>query len=148
MGTGFRAGAGLALGLVLFPGARSAVGQLPSASTAGLGFADSYTAAARGYNAIALNPANLALPGNPDASLAFFPARALTGLGPVTLSELADYGGKLLPDNVRSDWLTRIRAASSGEQGDIGADLTLAAVQVRRVGFQLSSTAHGVTSLN
>jgi hypothetical protein len=145
----FRAGVpgALALALALAP-AQPARAQLPSASSAALGFADSYTGAARGYDAIALNPANLALSGNPDGSLAFFPVRAFTGLGPVTLSEVAEYGGKMLPENVRSTWLQRIQSAPAGEQGDLGVDLTYAAVQVGRVGFQLSSTAHGLTTLN
>ncbi len=145
----FRAGVpgALALAVLLAP-APPAAAQLPSASSAGLGFAESYTAAARGYDAVALNPANLALSGNPDASLAFFPVRALTGLGPVTLSDLAEYSGKMVPQDVRTAWLDRIRAAPAGEQGDIGADLTYAAVQVGRQGFQLSTAAHGITNLN
>ncbi len=144
----FRAGQPGTLALaVMLAAAGPAAAQLPSASSAGLGFADSYTAAARGYDAVALNPANLALSGNPDGSRAFCPVRALTGLGPVTLSDLAEYSGKMVPADVRTAWLDRIRNAPAGEQGDIGADLTYAAVQVGRVGFQLSTAAHGITNL-
>ncbi len=53
----------LAIGAVSFPGAAS--GQLPSASTAALATANNYTALARGFTAIALNPAGLGMSGNP-----------------------------------------------------------------------------------
>lgn len=122
-------------------------GQLPSASSAALGFADNYTAAARGYNAIAWNPANLALTGNPQASLAIFPVRAVTGLGPVTLGDLKRWGGKIVPEDVRTGWLDRIRSDGK-EAGGAGADLTFVAVQVRRVGFQLSTTLRTAADLN
>ncbi len=135
-------GALVALGVAASP----AAAQLPSASTAGLGFADNYTAAARGYNAVAWNPANLGLPGNPGASLVFFPVRAVAGLGPVNLSDLKDWGGKLVPTDVRSTWLQRVQS-SGQEQGDVGADVTFAALQVGPVGFQLSTGIHGTVAL-
>ena len=53
----------LAVGAVSFPGGAS--GQLPSASTAALATSNNYTALARGFTAIALNPAGRAMPGNP-----------------------------------------------------------------------------------
>ena len=56
----------LALGAASFPGGAS--GQLPSPSTAVLGTANNYTALARGFTAIALNPAGLGMPGNPGFS--------------------------------------------------------------------------------
>jgi len=142
--TGALACALAALGGVVAPAAATA--QLPSASTAALGLADNYTAAARGYNAIAWNPANLALSGNPGASLAFFPLRAIAGLGPVNLGDLKSWGGKAVPIDVRNSWFERIQS-SGHEQGDAGADLTIVALQVGPVGFQLSTTAHGTADL-
>lgn len=127
-------------------GAAPAAAQLPSASSAGLGMAENFTAAARGYHAIAWNPANLALSGNPGASLAFFPVRAVAGLGPVDLGDLKQYGGKYVPTEVRSEWLQRI-SLSKQEQGDVGADVTFAAVQVGPVGFQLSTSIGGTMRL-
>ena len=59
----------LAIGAASFP--RAASGQLPSASTAALATANNYSALARGFTAIALNPAGLAMPGNPGFSLSF-----------------------------------------------------------------------------
>ncbi|HEX9107040.1 MAG TPA: DUF5723 family protein [Longimicrobiales bacterium] len=133
-----------ALGGVIAPAPATA--QLPSASTAALGLADNYTAAARGYNAIAWNPANLALSGNPGASLAFFPVRAVAGLGPVNLGDIKSWGGKVVPIDVRNTWFQRIQS-SGHEKGDAGADLTIAALQVGPVGFQLSSSLHGTANL-
>lgn len=139
------AGALATLGIAVLSVSASA--QLPNASAAGLGLAENYTAASRGYNAVAWNPANLALSGNPQASLAFFPITATAGLGPVTLADLAKWQGKWVPPGTRTDWLSRIKA-SNHEQGDVGADLTFAALQVGPVGFQLSTTAHGLADLN
>ncbi len=130
--------------VALFAG--PALAQLPSASSAGLGFADNYTAAARGYNAVAWNPANLALSGNPQASLAFFPVRGVTGLGPVDMGDLKPWGGKFVPVDVRTAWMERIQARGR-EQGDVGLDLNIAAVQAGPVGFQVSTSVHGVADL-
>src|SRR5512140_1822419 len=135
-----------ALALLVGAGASRASAQLPGASAAGLGFADNYTAASRGYNAVALNPANLALSGNPGASLAFFPVRVIAGLGPVNLGDIKTWGGKIVPIDVRTGWFQRIQA-SGHEQGDAGVDMTIAALQVGPVGFQLSSTLHGTADL-
>jgi len=133
-----------AVGGLVAPGRVAA--QLPSASAAALGMADNCLAACRGYNAVAWNPANLALTGNPQASLALFPVRAIAGLGPVGLADMQTWGGKSVPVDVRAGWLQRIQA-SGHEQGDVGADLTIAAVQVGPVGFQVSSSFHGVADL-
>ncbi len=138
------AGALAALGGAI--AAAPATAQLPSASTAALGLGDNYVAAGRGYNAVAWNPANLALSGNPQASLSFFPLRAVAGLGPVDMGDLKPWGGKFVPVDVRSAWLDRIKA-SGKEQGDVGADLTIAALQVGSIGFQVSTSVHGVANL-
>ncbi len=58
----------LTVGAASFP--RAVSGQLPSASTATLATANNYTALARGFTAIATNPAGLGMPGNPGFSLA------------------------------------------------------------------------------
>lgn len=138
------AGAPAVLGALL--AVAPAAAQLPSASTAALGLGDNYTAASRGYNAVAWNPANLVLSGNPQASLSFFPIRAVAGLGPVGMGDLKPWGGKFVPASVRSAWLDRIKARGK-EQGDIGAELTIAALQVGAVGFQVSTGVHGVADV-
>src|SRR5919199_3719364 len=62
--------------------AHPAAAQLPSASAVALGSGDNYTALARGYNAVAWNPAGLAMPGNPGFSLTILPVRGSGGLRP------------------------------------------------------------------
>jgi hypothetical protein len=120
--------------------------QLPSASAAALGTGDNYTALARGYNAVAWNPAGLAMPGNPRLSLALFPVRAVGGLGPVTLGDVAEYEGIILPDDVRARWLERI-AAEGGQRGSAGADVTYLALSVGRLGLQLATSAYAKSNL-
>ena len=127
--------------------AAPAAGQIPSASTAALGMGDSYTAAARGFNAIAWNPAGLGLTGNQSGSLTLLTVRGVNGIGPITLSDMATYSDAVVPDGVKLDWLTRI--ASAGGQTGVGeATATWGAFQAGRFGMQLGSVARGVTDLS
>ena len=128
----------LAVGATSFPGAASA--QLPSASTAALATANNYTALARGFAATALNPAGLAMPGNPGFSMSFplFPIEVRTGLTALTLSELAEFGGIALPLETKEDWLDRV-IAEDGFTTRVGAAVTEFALSVGRVGFQIST---------
>lgn len=96
--------------LALFLVATPASAQIPSASAAALGMGDNYTAAARGFNAVAWNPSALALTGTPVVSLTILTLRGANGLEPVTLGDLADYSNRVVPDAVRRDWLSRIVA--------------------------------------
>src|SRR5687768_2950013 len=100
--TGFAA---MALGLLL---AAPLHAQLPSASTPGLGMGDNFTAVARGYHAIAWNPALLGLSGNPGASLALAPFRAVAGLDPITLKDFKEFQGELVPADVKARWLADV----------------------------------------
>src|SRR5919206_5228981 len=102
-----RAAAIIALACAAHP----AAAQLPSASAVALGTGDNYTALARGYNAVAWNPAGLAMPGNPGFSLTILPVRGSGGLSPITLSDVADFSGTTIPDDVKASWLERIAAA-------------------------------------
>jgi hypothetical protein len=120
--------------------------QLPSASTPALGMADNYTAQARGYSAVAWNPALLGLPDNPRISLAVLPLRGIAGLDPITLGDISDYDGEFLPLHVRERWLMQIESEGS-EQGTAGGDLTLFAVQYGRFGAQLSSALRAVSNI-
>ena len=135
-------GAGATLALALLAAARPAAAQLPSASGAALGVADNFTAQARGYHAVAWNPAGLGLAGNPGFSLALLSVRGIAGLGPVTVSELADRQGELLPDEVKADWLQRI-TEEGGQSGSIGGDVTYLALSIGRVGLQASTVVRG-----
>lgn len=135
-------GVAAALALAPLAAARSAAAQLPSASGAALGVADNFTARARGYHAVAWNPAGLGLAGNPGFSLALLPVRGIAGLGPVTVSDLADYQGQFLSDDVKADWLQRI-TDDGGQTGSAGADVTFLALNIGRLGFQASTVVRG-----
>ena len=126
--------------------ARPGYAQLPSSSAAALGLGDNYTAVARGYAAVAWNPALLALPDNPRTSLAILPVRTIAGLDPVTLADIAEYGGEFLPATVREEWLTRIEREGS-QQGTGGGDVTWLAVQAGRFAAQFSSTLRALSNV-
>ncbi len=120
--------------------------QQPSASAPALGLGDNYTALARGYAAVAWNPAMLGLPDNPRTSLALFPVRTIAGLDPVTLADISDYGGEFLPGAVREEWLRRIEREGS-EQGTGGGDITWIAGQAGRLALQLATSFRAVGNL-
>lgn len=126
--------------------ASSAAAQLPSASPAALGMGDNYTAMARGFGAVAWNPANLALPGNPRFSLALLGLRGSSDLGPISTSDVARYQGATLPDEVRDAWMQRIED-QGGEQGQLGAGVTLLGMSVGRFAVQLSGAVTGDANL-
>lgn len=139
--------AALLLAIVLPTLAVPAAGQLPSANAAHLGIAETGAARARGFGAGALNPANLALPGNPALSLTLLPLRVERSLDPVTLGDLADYQGRPIPSSVKEAWLGRIER--SGRQvGAVGLQVTGAALSFGAVGLQVSTLAVGQASLN
>ena len=126
--------------------ARQAAAQLPSASAASLGMGDNYTALARGFATVSWNPANLGLANNPDFSLTFLGARGTGDLGPVSMKDVSAYGGQILPDAVRDEWMRRIEAGK-GESGNIGAGLTYLALSVGNIGFQAATSVSGDANL-
>ena len=60
-------------------------------------------------------------------------------MDPVTLGDLADYQGEVVPDAVKQEWLDRITAEGS-EQGSSGFDGSWLTLQADQFAFQLSST--------
>jgi len=139
---------GLLAGLVAATmfGVTAAGAQLPSASPAALGMGDNYTALARGFGAVAWNPANLGLPGNPRFSLALLGLRGSSDLGPISTSDVARYQGVALPDDVRDAWMRRIED-QGGEQGQLGGGVTYVGASLGRFAFQLSSAVTGDANL-
>jgi hypothetical protein len=133
---------------LVLPGLLSAVAsaQQPSASAPALGLGDNYTALARGYAAVAWNPAMLGLPDNPRTSLALLPARTIAGLDPVTLGDVSDYDGEFLPAVVREEWLRRVEQEGS-EQGTGGGDITWIAAQAGRIAVQLGTSFRAIGNL-
>jgi hypothetical protein len=111
------------------------------------GMADNYTAVARGFAAVAWNPAALGLSGGPQSSAVIGVVRGLAGMGPVTISDLVDYEGRLLPLDVRQRWLTDIRR-EGGQTGAAGFDVTWAGFQAGRFAAQVSTSARSMSDIS
>ena len=136
-----------AAAMLLLLAALPATAQLPSASTAALGLGQNFTAAARGYGAMAWNPALLAAANNGPASMTLLTGAAGAGLGPISLSDLAEYADRVVPAGVKTEWLTRV-SVEGAERGTADADATWAAAQIGRFGFQASSSVRTLADLS
>jgi hypothetical protein len=121
--------------------------QVASPSAAALGMGDNHTAAARGYAAVAWNPAALALSGNPRSSGAFAALRGIGGFGPVTLGDLAEYENRVVPEGVKEAWLAAVRR-DGAQSGTAGGDLALLAAQYGRFGLQFSSSVRATSDVS
>lgn len=121
--------------------------QLPQASATSLGLGHNTTASARGFAAIAANPAALAHPSGPGLSLNIPAVQAHLGLGPVTLSDLAGFSGRVIPFDTRVEWLNRV-SASGLQSGAATASVTPLALTVGTIGVQLSTVVGGATALS
>src|ERR1700694_3625793 len=97
--------------------------QLANTSTAATALSGAFTARATGYNAVAWNPANLAMPGNPGFSFTVLSLDGSAGLKPIDLQKIHDYQGQVVPKAVREQWLLDA-TAGGGEKGGIGGGLT------------------------
>ena len=110
----------------------------PSAAAVGMG--NAFTAAARGADAIAWNPAGLALTGTGGFSFNIFPLTLQGGLGPITGKDLKPFSGDSVPFAVRQQWLQRITDAGGQLLGGSG-DVSLIAMNIKRLGFSFSTAA-------
>lgn len=126
--------------------ARGLAAQQPNASAAAFGMAGNYTAAARGYDAIAWNPAALGMKDAPGFSMNILSVGAGTGLSPVSLSDISPFSGVLVPTATKESWLQRIGTGT--ERGGADAGMNILAISFRRVGFQLGASGYGVANLN
>jgi hypothetical protein len=117
--------------------AAPAAAQLANASARTLGLAQNSSAVIRGFGAVAVNPAGLAMPGS-GFSLALLPMRIRSGLDPITLKDLADVQGTLVSDATKEAWLGRLENGGS-ESGSVGARLTALALSAGNFGFQMST---------
>jgi hypothetical protein len=86
------------------------------------GMADAYGALARGVEAAFYNPANLGLGGNPRVSVALPTASVGYGSTPISFRELDRYGGRVVPPEVRAEWLATIPVGGAF-RGSVGADV-------------------------
>lgn len=126
-----------ALVLVLSPSLAPA--QSGNVSAAATAMGGNYTAVARNFNAVAWNPANLGLSGNSRFSLALLSPQVGMGTGPITLQDLNDYAGVLVPAPVKEAWLQKV-IDNNGQNlgGDI--NITPLALSIGRFAFSATTT--------
>lgn len=132
--------AGAAFAIATLP-ITAAFAQIPNVSSAAFGMGGNYTAVARGYDAVAWNPAMLGLPGSSGFSLAVVSAGGTSGLDPIDLGAFKPYGGQIIPDAVKREWLSRV-TASGGESGRATGGFTPLAMSLGNFALQLSSVAY------
>ena len=124
---------------------RAAVAQQPSASAAAYGMGGNYLAAATGFNAVAWNPAMLGV-GNGGFTLNLLSGGLLTGLAPVKLTDITDFGGMVIPATTKEAWLNQIGTGT--ETGGANAGFSLIALSVGPVAFQVGASGTGDANLN
>lgn len=130
------------LAAVLLAGAATAAAaQLPNASAAAFGMGGNFTAIARGYEAIAWNPANLAMPGRPFFSIGLGIAGGSAGMDPVDVTALTAFGGKVIDATTRAVWVDKVRLAGS-QRVRLDAGLTPIAFTLGPVGFQYGGSLY------
>ncbi|MCH7991996.1 MAG: hypothetical protein IIC35_06220 [Gemmatimonadetes bacterium] len=134
-----------AIALVTAALAAPARAQLGNASASGLALSSNNTASVRGFAAISVNPAGLAMPGS-GFSLALAPAQVRAGLGPVTLSDLAKFEGVVVPTATKELWLSAIEAAG-GQTALVRADVSAFALTVGNLGLQVSTVGSAKMNL-
>src|SRR5213594_2277644 len=99
--------------LMLSSGTIPAAAQLPNASAAAFGMGGNFTAIARGYEAVAWNPANLAMPGRPFFSIGVGIAGGTAGMDPIDLTALHAFSGKVIDSVTRVAWIDKVRLAGA-----------------------------------
>ena len=111
--------------------------QLANASATALGLSGNNTATVREFGAISVNPAGLGMPGS-GFSLAILPLQLRSGLDPITLSDINDFAGQVIPSATKEDWLQRVVTAG-GQSGTFGLDVSEIALTMGNIGLQLST---------
>jgi len=136
--------------LVTLGSSWSLAAQQLNTSAAALGLGGNFTARARGYDAVAWNPANLGLPGNPVFSLTLLPVAASFTLDPITLGDIKSVQSYKVPNTVpfstRQAWLDKVTAAG-GEKGTPSGGANVA-LSVGPFALQVGLTAFGAVNLN
>jgi len=119
--------------------------QLPSASPAAHGMGGNFTAVARGYEAVAWNPANLAMPGRPWFSLGLGIFGGSAGLAPVDVKTLNSFSGQVVDSATKVAWVEKARLAG-GQRISLDGGITPLAFSIGPVGFQAGASTF--TSVN
>ncbi len=123
---------------MLLPGS-PAWAQLANASARSLGLAGNDTATVRGFGAISVNPAGLAMPDS-DFSLTIAPVRASVGVVPITLADVKEFENEEMDPATKKRWMDNVDDAE-GQRIAAGVDLSELALTFGNFGFQLSSVA-------
>jgi len=124
-----------------------AAAQLPSASVAAHAMAGNFTAIARGYEAVAWNPANLALKGRPPFSIGLGVLGGSLGLDPVDFRALSRFSGDTVPTVTRQEWVNQARL-SGGQHGRLDGGVTPIALSIASVGVHLGTTTYTNATLS
>ena len=125
---------------------QTAHAQLPAASAAGFSMAGNYTALARGYDAIAYNPASLALGQPKPFAISLFSASVNSGINPIRFSDIKAHENTLIPVSTRETWLQQI--GTGREAGGTSAGLSIVALSIKNFGAQVGLIGGGEVSLN
>jgi len=130
----------VALGLAA--GAAGAAGaQMPNASPKAFGMAGNFTAVARGYEAVAWNPANLAQYGRPFLSIGFMPFGGTVGMDPVGFNNLGAFGGQVVDSATRAAWVELVKAAGR-QRVRVDGGVTPFAMSLGPFGFQVGTSLY------
>jgi hypothetical protein len=136
--------------VALLATSQAAPAQQLNTSAAALGLDGNFIARARGYEAVAWNPANLGLSGNPRFSLTLLPVAASLSLDPVTLGDIKDVQNykapNVVPRATRQAWLDKVTAAG-GEKGTPSGGSSVA-LSAGSVAVQFGITFFGRVALN
>jgi hypothetical protein len=121
--------------------------QLPNPSPAAFAMGGNFTAIARGYEAVAWNPANLAMPGRPFLSFGLGVLGGSAGLDPIDLSAFNEFSGVLVDSASRVSWVEQAKLAG-GEKGRLDGGVTWLALSVGPVGLQVGSSFYSSLNLS
>ncbi|MDB4873596.1 MAG: hypothetical protein JWM41_42 [Gemmatimonadetes bacterium] len=132
--------------LFLFAPAVSIAAQLPNPSAAATGLSGAYSAAARGYEAVAWNPANLGMPGAVGFSLGVLAVTGSTSLEPLKGQTIVPHVRQHF-EAQRADWLQTV-AANGGEHGQFDGGVTYLGLSAGPFALQVATSVNGSAALN
>ena len=133
------------LAAVLVSVSTTAFAQLPNSSAAAFGMAGNFTAIARGYEAVAWNAANLAMPGRPIFSFGVASVGGSLGLDPIDFKRLHDFSGQVVDSATRVAWVDEARL-TGGEKIRIDGGVSWLGLSFGPIGLNVGSSFY--TNMN
>lgn len=131
----------IAVALLTLPGA--AFAQLANSSAASVGLAGSYTAAARGFEGVAWNPAVLGMPGRPSFSLNLLQADAGLRSNSFGLSDVRKYANDTLTTADKDTLLMKVRQGDPTRPLSAGVNVGVTAISLSLGNFAVSISGVG-----